>query len=105
MIEISDELMFAMYDRTAPRRSGELVGEYLVSAITRHPRYPRLTAEKDAALLERAKTLAANIFRDVAENTLPKLGFDARSIEVYQTAALKAFRDALPMSNGSAMVH
>jgi hypothetical protein len=79
--------------------------QFLVSGITKHPRYPRLNVEKDAALLVRAKEIAVNIFRDIAENTLPKLDFDARSIEVYQKAALKAFRDALPASNGSAMVH
>lgn len=104
-MDISEEIMFAMYDRTAPRRSGELIGEYLVSAITRSPRYPRLNAEKDAELLTRAQELATNLFRHVAENTLPKIGFDARSIEVYRAAALKAFRDALPVSGGSAMVH
>jgi hypothetical protein len=103
MIDIAD--MFPMFDRMTPRRSGELAGEFLVSGITRHPRYPRLNVEKDAALLARAKEIAVNIFRDIAENTLPKLDFDARSIEVYQNAAIKAFRDALPVSNGSAMVH
>jgi hypothetical protein len=102
---IDFEAMFPMFDRMAPRRSGELAGEFLVSGITRHPRYPRLNAEKDAALLARAQEIAVNVFRDIAKDTLPKLDFDPRSIEVYQTAALKAFRDALPMSNGSAMVH
>jgi hypothetical protein len=99
-----DEI-FPMFDRMTPRRSGELAGEFLVSGITKHPRYPRLNVEKDAALLARAKEIAANIFREIAEITLPKLDFDARSIEVYHSAALKAFRDALPASNGSAMVH
>lgn len=104
-MDTSDAMKFAMFDRMTPRRAGELAGEFLVSGITRHPRYPRLDSEKDAALLARAKEIAVNIFRDIAENALPKLDFDATSIEVYQSAALMAFRDALPVNNGSAMVH
>jgi hypothetical protein len=99
-----DEI-FPMFDRTTPRRSGELAGELLVSGICRHPRYRQLNADEDAALLTRVQVIADNIFSDIAETALPKLGFDPRSIEVYRSAAIKAVRDVLPASNGSAMVH
>jgi hypothetical protein len=103
MTDIAD--MFPMFDRTAPRRSGELVGESFAKTIQSSACYSRLDPVRDAELLTRLQDCVRATVRSVAENSLPGLGFDARSIDVYQTAAIKAFRDALPASNGSAMVH
>jgi hypothetical protein len=103
MTDIAD--MFPMFDRTAPRRSGELVGESFVKTIQSSARYSRLDPIRDAELLTRLQDCVGETVRAVAENSLPLLGFDARSIEVYQNAAIKAFRDALPVRGGSAMVH
>jgi hypothetical protein len=103
MIDIAD--MFPMFDRMTPRRSGELVGESFVKTIQSSARYSRLDPVRGAELLTRMKDCVGQTVRAVAENSLPGLGFDAKSIEVYRNAALKAFHDALPASGGSAMVH
>ena len=67
-------------------------GEYFVTAIDpRLLRYPRLHSEEAVARLERAQAIVVSVVKDIAENTLPELGFDAKAIEVYRNAALKAF--------------
>jgi hypothetical protein len=103
MIDLEE--IFPMFDRMTPRRSGELVGESFVKTIQNSARYSRLDPVRDAELLTRMQDCVGETVRAVTENSLPGLGFDAKSIEVYRNAALKAFRAALPVSGGSAMVH
>jgi hypothetical protein len=86
----------AMFDCENPGRSGNLSGEIYASALENHPRYPSLRRARDAALLARLdRTVEQNIKR-FAALLLPPLGFDEAGISQYRSAAIGAFRAALP---------
>jgi hypothetical protein len=84
-----------MFDATCPRASGDLIGESFASTLENHQRYPSLRKCRDADLLALLDCFVEQRIRGIAE-LLPGLGFDGAGIAVYKSAALGAFRAALP---------
>jgi hypothetical protein len=90
------EYILAMFDSENPERSGDLAGESYASTLENHPRYPYLRSVRDAKLLARLDFVVEHKIRNLAALLLPPLGFDEAGIAVYRSAALSAFRAALP---------
>ena len=88
--------MQAMFDCENPGRSGNLSGESYASALENHPRYPDLRSVRDAELLARLDRTVEHNIKRFAALLLPPLGFDEAGIAQYRSAALSAFRAALP---------
>ena len=85
-----------MFDCENPGRFGNLAGESYASVLENHERYPDLRSRRDAELLARLdRTVEQNIKR-FAALLLPPLGFDEAGIAIYRSAAISAFRAALP---------
>ena len=85
-----------MFDCNAPEFAGNLAGESYASVLENHECYPDLRSRRDAKLLARLdRTVEQNIKR-FAALLLPPLGFDEAGIVQYKSAALRAFRAALP---------
>jgi hypothetical protein len=89
------EAIFAMFDCSSPRHAGSLAGEFMASAMERHPRYPRLDVTRDSALFGRID-LGAQACIDGVLTALPGLGFDPKAIAIYRRAALASFRSVYP---------
>jgi hypothetical protein len=85
----------AMFDCENPEESGSLTGEFYASTLENHPRYPKLSIRRDADLLAQIDRLVGRGIDCVAE-LLPGLGFDDAGIGLYRSAALSAFRAAVP---------
>jgi hypothetical protein len=90
------EALMPMFDSEQPDHAGGLAGEYLASALERHPRYPNLDPLRDASLFRRANDATRATLDKVAKD-LPGLGFDEAAITVWKLAALSAFQAALPI--------
>jgi hypothetical protein len=87
--------LLPMFDSRTPDQSGGLAGESFAATLENHPRYPSLRKGRDADLLAIIDCLVEQRIRCIAE-LLPGLGFDGAGIALYQSAALSAFRAALP---------
>ena len=87
----------ALFDIEDPKRSGSLAGESYASVLENHPHYPRLRRVRDADLLALLDLTVETKIKTVSAFLLPPLGFDAEGIALYQSAAIAAFRDALPI--------
>ena len=84
----------AIFDSDNPSRSGSLAGESYASVLENHPRYPTLRSVRDAKLLARLDRVVEQKIKCVG--LLQQFGFDEAGIALYHTAALSAFRAALP---------
>lgn len=91
-----EEALLPMFDCDQPDHAGGLAGEYLASALERHPRYPRLDPVSDARLFHRATGAAAATIKTVSM-ALPGLGFDEAGVTIWKLAAMSAFQAALPI--------
>ena len=90
------ENIHSMLDAENPIRAGGLAGESYASVLENHPRYPSLRRARDAELLTRLDRAVEHQIRNFAALLLPPLGFDEAGILQYRSAALSAFRAALP---------
>jgi hypothetical protein len=84
----------AMYDSEKPQESGSLCGESYASVLENHPLYPDLRRIRDAKLLARLDRVVEQKIKCVG--LLQRFGFDEAGIALYRSAALSAFRAALP---------
>jgi hypothetical protein len=87
---------FLMFDSRTPEVSGSLAGESFAATLENHPRYPALNDVRDAALLSRIVSIIEDHFARIGAVELPGLGFDDAGIVLYRSAALSAFRAAMP---------
>jgi hypothetical protein len=85
----------AMFDGGCPYQSGDFLGFSFASTFENHPRYPSLRKTRDADLLATIDCVVEYRIRCIAK-LLPGLGFDGAGIALYRSAALSAFRAALP---------
>jgi hypothetical protein len=89
------EYIHAMFNCATPRLSGNLAGESFAATVENHPRYPSLRRGRHRALFERLDDIVASHLKRIGPH-LRGLGFDESGIKIYRTAALTAFRAALP---------
>jgi hypothetical protein len=87
--------MQSLFNCATPRLSGNLAGEWFASALENHPRYPALRRRRHRALFELLDDIVANHIDSLA-GILRGLGFDEIGTKIYRSAALSAFRAALP---------
>jgi hypothetical protein len=85
----------AMFDSENPGRSGDLAGESFAATLENHQRYTSLRSGRHAALFGLLDDIVANHIDSLA-GILRGLGFDEVGTKIYRSAALSAFRAALP---------
>jgi hypothetical protein len=90
------EYIRAMFDSENPSRAGGLAGDSYASVFENHPRYPSMRRARDAKLLARLDVVVEQQIKNFAALLLPPLGFDEAGIAQYRSAAIGAFRAALP---------
>ena len=90
------EYIHAMFDSENPARSGAMTGFSLASVLENHVRYPSLRRIRDAKLLARSDRVVEQKIKCVG--LLQQFGFDEAGIAQYRSAALSAFRAALPIN-------
>ncbi|WP_371423284.1 hypothetical protein, partial [Tardiphaga sp.] len=64
----AEEALLPMFDCNQPDHAGGLAGEYLASALERHPRYPDLDPVRDASLFRRANNTTRATLDNVAKD-------------------------------------
>ena len=84
-----------MFDSRSPELSGSFAGESFAATLENHSRYPALRSSRHRALFELLDDIVAKHIDSLA-GILRGLGFDEVGTKIYRSAALSAFRAALP---------